>query len=185
MRRSPVAALRLTRRRVRALARAYDRRAAGSAWARGERRLKARLATRRRRGGAYLTRAELAWLGEWKTPRIRPQIGRNTVAGVCGLTAAAFMSRDETRRLRLLLGLRGVGLAVASVVLHFAEPARYPVYDVRVRAALARLGIRRRFPPTPAGWTAYVGCLRALARRWRVSLRTLDKALWLAGGASD
>jgi len=72
---------------------------------------------------------------------------------------------------------------VASVALHFAEPARYPLYDVRVRTALRRLGIRERFPPTPAGWTAYLRCLRRLARRWRVSLRTLDKALWLAGGA--
>jgi hypothetical protein len=76
-----------------------------------------------------------------------------------------------------------VGIAVASVVLHFALPARYPVWDVRVRAALGGLGRRRPFPPTSAGWVAYAACLRALARRHRVSLRTLDKALWQLGGA--
>jgi hypothetical protein len=165
---------------VLALTRAYDRASGEDSWTRGERRLKARL---RRRRPRRLTRSELVWLGEWKTPRIRPVIARNTEAGVRGLTAAVFLARDEARRMRLLLALPGVGVAVASVILHFADPARYPVYDTRVRAALRRLGIRRRFPPTPAGWIAYARCLRGLARRWRVSLRTLDKALWWYGKA--
>src|SRR5262249_22065681 len=97
-------------------------------------------------------------------------------------TAAAFIARDDGIRLRLLLGLRGVGVAVASVMLHFADPGRYPIYDVRVRAALRRIGVRRRFPPTAAGWAAYAATLRGLAARHRVSIRTLDKALWRLGG---
>jgi hypothetical protein len=172
----------LSRRRVLALARAFDRDGPGTAWARGERRLKARLARRRAAGTLYLTYAELRWIGEWKTPRIRPQIARNSAVGVRGLTAAAFLARDDATRLQLLLGLRGVGVAVASVVLHFAHPARYPIYDVRVRAALGRLGFRTRFPPTLAGWVSYAETVRALAVRYRVSLRTLDKALWRFGG---
>ena len=172
----------LTRRAIRSLARAYDRAEGTSGGRAAERGLKARLGRRRRRGDLYLTRRELIWIGEWKTPRIRPWIARNTEAGVRGVTRVAFETRDETRRLRVLLALPGVGLAVASVVLHFAEPARYPVYDVRVRAALRRLGVRRRVSATPSGWTTYVECLRRLARRRRVSLRTLDKALWLVGG---
>jgi hypothetical protein len=173
---------RLTRPRLRALARAFDRATAAAARD-GERRLKARLGRRRRRGSLCLTRADLAWIGEWKTPRIRPQIARNTEAGVRGVTAAAFLVGDEARRVRLLLGLPGVGLAVASVVLHFAWPERYPVYDVRVLAALRRLGIRERFPPSPDGWRRYVVRLRGLARASRVSMRTLDKALWQIGAA--
>lgn len=172
----------LSRARILALARRFARDGGLSPWARGERRLKARLARRRARGALYLTRAELRWVGEWKTPRIRPQIARNTETGVRGVTEAAFLTRDEARRLRVLLGLRGVGVAVASVMLHFAHPARYPIYDVRVRAALRRTGLRRRFPPTPGGWEAYARTLRALAGRHRVSLRTLDKALWELGG---
>jgi hypothetical protein len=130
----------------------------------------------------YLTRGELRWIGEWKTPRVRPQIARNTEAGVRAVTGAAFLAESEANRLRVLLGLRGVGVAVASVVLHFAAPGRYPIYDVRVRAALRRMGCRRPFPPTAAGWEAYTATLRALAVRNRVSLRTLDKALWRVGG---
>lgn len=168
-----------TRARLRALARAFDR-AAASRLA-PERRLKARLARRRARGRLYLTAAELRWLGEWKTPRIRSRIARNGEAAVRTLTAAGFLARDERLRLRLLLALDGVGVPVASVVLHFAEPARYPVYDVRVRRALRRLGLRARFPPTPDGWVAFVGCLRRWARRRGLAPRTLDKALWWLG----
>jgi hypothetical protein len=172
----------LTRRRIVGLARAFDRETP-PVWRVGEGRLKARLAARRRQGTLHLTRADLVWLAEWKSPRIRPLIARNTAAGVRGVTAAAFLVPDEERRIGILLGLSGVGVPVASVVLHFADPARYPVYDVRVLAALRRLGIRRRFPATAAGWTGYVDCLRALAARHRVSLRTLDKALWRIGAA--
>jgi hypothetical protein len=173
----------LDRSRIVALARAFDRAEAASRWTAGERRLKARLARRRARGILYLTRRELRWVGEWKTPRIRPEIARNSEAGVRGVTGAAFLARRDSTRLRVLLGLRGVGVAVASVVLHFADPARYPIYDVRVRAALGRIGVRRRFPPTAAGWVAYAAVLRGLSARHRVSLRTLDKALWRLGGS--
>jgi hypothetical protein len=174
--------LTLTRRLVLERARAFERAGASSSgWLRAERRLKARLRRRRARGPMYLTRAELVRLGEWKASRIRPLIARNTAAGVRGLTTAAFLIQDERLRIRLLQGLSGVGLPVASVLLHFASPARYPVYDVRVLAALRRLGVGDRFPPTPDGWVAYVACLRRLARRHRVSLRTLDKALWQLG----
>jgi hypothetical protein len=172
----------LSRARILTLAHRGARDETSRRWARGERRLKARLARRRARGALYLTRAELCWIGEWKTPRIRPRIGRNTEAGVRGLTEAAFLIRDEGRRLRVLLLLPGVGVAVASVILHFADPARYPIYDVRVRAALRRAGARRRFPATADGWQAYARTLRDLAARHRVSLRTLDKALWQLGG---
>jgi hypothetical protein len=174
--------IRLNRVRILTLARRFDRDEAASPWARGERRLKGRLARRRARGLLYLTRDELRWIGEWKSPRIRPQIARNTASGVRGVTSAAFLARDDAVRLHVLLGLRGVGVAVASVILHFSDPARYPIYDVRVRAALRRLGVRRRFQPTDAGWVAYGAVLRQLAGRHRVSLRTLDKALWRLGG---
>jgi hypothetical protein len=171
----------LTRRLVLAQARAFaSDDASSSGWSREEPRLKARLRRRRARGAMYLTRAELVRIGEWKASRIRPLIARNTPAGVRGLTAAAFLTRDERLRIRLLQGLSGVGLPVASVILHFAEPARYPVYDVWVHIALRRL-VGERFPPTPDGWVAYVACLQQLARRHRVSLRTLDKALWRLG----
>ena len=95
------------------------------------------------------------------------------------MTAAAFLAQSDAAQLRVLVGLRGVGVAVASVILHFGHPGRYPIYDVRVRTALRRMGDpRQRFPPTAAGWAAYAAVLRGIGPRHHVSLRTLDKALW-------
>src|SRR5262245_22727721 len=97
--------IKLTHSRILALARGFDLAGASSSpWSHGERRLKARLARRRARGSLHVTRAELRWIGEWKSPRIRPQIARNSEAGVRGLTAAAFLARNDGMRLRLLLG---------------------------------------------------------------------------------
>src|SRR5262245_7897851 len=174
--------IRLTRARILALARRFDlAEATSSPWSQGERRLKQRLARRRSHGSLYLTREELRWIGEWKSPRIRPQIARNTESGVRRVTSAAFLARGDGTRLEVPLGLRGVGVAVASVILHFGYPARYPIYDVRVRGALRRIGVQRRFPPSGAAWAEYAAVLRQLAARHRVSLRTLDKALWRIG----
>jgi len=90
---------RLTRRRLLALARAFDRAEAGSAgWQRAERALKSRLRRRRRRGELHLTRAELVQLGDWKSPRIRPRIARNTAAAKEGLGALdAFLAQRGSR----------------------------------------------------------------------------------------
>ena len=45
--------------------------------------------------GALPHGAELRWIGEWKTPRIRPQIVRNTETGVRGLTRRRFSPRAK------------------------------------------------------------------------------------------
>ena len=120
---------------------------AASPWTRGERRAEGAA----RPGAALAGRSTLregscAGSASGRRPRIRPQIARNTEAGVRGLTAAAFLARSDGMRLRVLLGLRGVGVAVASVVLHFADPDRYPIYDVRVRTALRRVGREAAVP---------------------------------------
>jgi hypothetical protein len=55
------------------------------------------------------------------------------------------------------------------------------VLDVNVLAALQRLGLREGFPNTPDGWIRLCAELRRLRSDYRVSLRTLDKALWMLG----
>ena len=75
-----------------------------------------------------------------------------------------------------MLSLHGVGVPVASALLHFAFPERYPILDFR---ALATLGdTRRRTQYSPDFWESYVTRCRDLARVAGVSLRDFDKALW-------
>ena len=84
------------------------------------------------------------------------------------------LAGTEQERIEALLSLRGVGFPTASVLLHFADPAAYPILDVR---ALEALGVTRSSYTIPF-WLEYLATCRALAAAHGVSLRTLDKALW-------
>lgn len=74
-----------------------------------------------------------------------------------------------------LLGLDGVGVPTASTLLHFAFPDRYPILDVR---ALQSLGCAARSAYPISFWLEYLAACRNIADRHKVTVRTLDKALW-------
>jgi hypothetical protein len=90
-------------------------------------------------------------------------------------TTLAFHARDEALRIGILLTLDGVGWPVASVLLHFGHRDPYPILDFR---ALESLGVKQPSVYTFDFWWAYVQTCRKLARRQRVDMRTLDRALW-------
>ena len=81
---------------------------------------------------------------------------------------------------RALLDLHGVGLPVASVLLHFGHRDDYPILDVFALKAL-----ERAVPTTKTAsmgfWRAYVEHSRGLAMQYGVDMRTLDRALWTRG----
>jgi hypothetical protein len=127
------------------------------------------------RARGHYTREEFLALCAWKTPRSRPKVAANTEAAVLEATGTALATTDEDTRISALLGLEGVGVPTASTLLYFAFPEDYPILDVR---ALDSLGVRPRSQYPVSFWLQYVGFCRELARRYGVSLRTLDKALW-------
>jgi len=126
----------------------------------------------------HYTRAEFLALCEWKSARSRPLVAANAAGAVRSSTRRALAAAaGERERIEALLALRGVGMPTASVLLHFAMPDRYPILDVR---ALESLGVTGRTSYPIAFWLEYVDACRRLAAAHRVSLRTLDKALWQA-----
>jgi hypothetical protein len=139
----------------------------------GDARAEAAGAAAARRG--HYTRAEFVAVCAWKSYRSQPLVATNPAPAVEAATRAALAPGAEERgRIEALLALRGVGLPTASVLLHFAQPDRYPILDVR---ALESLGVTRT-TYTVAFWLGYLDACRSLAARHGVSLRTLDKALW-------
>jgi hypothetical protein len=124
--------------------------------------------------GRY-TRGEFLLLCSWKSPRSRPLVAANSAAAIGRATGAAFAATDEGARMEALLGLEGVGVPTASVLLHFAHPGAYPILDVR---ALESLGVKGRSVYPVSFWLAYLAACRELAALHGVGLRTLDKALW-------
>ena len=132
-------------------------------------------AGRSARGRGFYTKPELALICEWKTPRSRGRVAKNTEVFVERITAAAFATDDESERMAALCVLRGVDTPSASVLLHFAFPDRYPIIDWRALESLGQVGTA---PYPTSYWLAYVEACRAVAHEAGVTMRVLDKALW-------
>jgi len=127
------------------------------------------------RGRGHYTRPEFIEVCAWKTHRSRPKISSNTEAEVIAVTGRALAATDEGARMQALLELTGVGVPTASTLLYAGYPADYPILDVR---ALESLGVRPRSQYPVSFWLEYLDACREIARGNRVSIRTLDKALW-------
>jgi hypothetical protein len=115
--------------------------------------------------------AVAAW--KWRGGRTRRLCADNTKAEVVEISSASFAATSERLRIGVLLALRGVQWPMASVILHFAFPDRYPILDVR---AMKSVGGSTHY--TFEKWSEYADLCRKAAAKYDVSMRTLDKALW-------
>jgi hypothetical protein len=127
-----------------------------------------------RETGVY-SKADFLAVCRWKSPRSQPLCRSNSEEFVEAVTRAALSSDCEQFRVEVLMLLRGVNWPTASALLHFGSVDPYPVMDWR---AIWSVGI----DPLPAYafplWSGYTDYCRALARRHRVTMRELDRALW-------
>jgi hypothetical protein len=157
----------------------------------GEAQLKAWLQTQFREGRPYLHKPHFVEIAKWKSPRPVRHYESNDEDLVQEVTTFAFAARRDDLKLRLLMLLDGVGVPVASTILHFAFPDKYPIMDVRAVATLTHLDLWTRPGPVQPGftgfsvedWQAYTDLMREHASRLGVTLRELDKALWKADEA--
>ena len=122
-----------------------------------------------------LTKRQLRTVANWKAPRSAGRMEGNHPQYVREITTIALQAVSERARIETLTLLDGVAWPTASVILHFFHRDRYPILDFR---AAWSVGLE---PPAQYGfefWWQYVVCCRALAKKCRVDMRTLDRALW-------
>ena len=122
----------------------------------------------------HLTKPELAILGDWKTPRIRPKLAQNSDELIQEVTRHAFATHSVRLAIHIPQLLYGVGLPVASTILHWFHPDPFPILDVR---AMWTLGLQDEVQSLDL-WETYVGLTRQLAQEWDTDMRTIDRALW-------
>ena len=124
----------------------------------------------------YLTRGELLQFFDWKTGgRGRSRCEKNSDSYVRELTGLSFTTKEDRLRIEVLTLLDGVQWPVASAILHFVFPEKYPILDFR---ALWSLGIEKPPVYNYPFWKAYIDTCQVLAHANNVGLRTLDRALW-------
>ncbi len=127
----------------------------------------------RRRG--YYTRREFIEICAWETRRrVHKYYEDNSETSVRRQTQLALGERDEVRRMKALTSLRGVGLPMASMLLHLAYPELYPVIGKRALWSLnctcTHISVKL--------WLSFMSSCRELAASSGMSLRDLDRALY-------
>ena len=124
----------------------------------------------------YLCYNELYDLVYWKLKSSR-WIDQNTESFVKKVTGEAFRLDDDWEKLERLTALKGIGASVASAILHLYDEAGYPILD---KHALCSIGIdHSKVKYNAPFWQRYVEFCRAEAKHYDVSMRTLDRALWM------
>lgn len=151
---------------------AYDNQYRGTDGEKVEREIKSLL-----KGQRYLKREELITIGEWKSkrPRRHYKSKENDDLTVEEITKFSFKTRSEKARVKSLLALKGISWPVASTILHFAFPLRYPIMDFRV---IWSLGWDQPSNYNFSFWQKYCKAINAISKRYKLPIRTVEKSLW-------
>lgn len=123
----------------------------------------------------YLDRDRLINLCLWKSKRPKKQYERNSEEMVNEITKISLSTKNEEVKIKVLMCLRGVSFPVASTILHFAYPDKYTIMDFR---AIWSLGWEQPKNYSFEFWNKYYKEIQAVAKKFDVSIRTIDKALW-------
>lgn len=123
----------------------------------------------------YLDKGRFVEIGRWKSPRTRRHYENNNPATVKEITKFSFATNNEEVMLKVLCSLNGVQYPVASAILHFAFPKKYPVMDFR---AIWSLGWAQPKYYTFDFWQKYCLAIRDISKESGENIRTVDKALW-------
>lgn len=111
--------------------------------------------------------------------------GRGGGPGAAALIGKALAASDDYEALATMAsstdGIYRFGPAMSSVVLAACRPGAFTVADSRALATLRGLGL---MPPGPAvfrlgDWLPYLSACRMLARQCSLTMRQVDRALWI------
>lgn len=128
-------------------------------------------------------RQNLEVIVDWKIPnfylaRLMSHLGRNTDSDIAAALGSAVSASSEKSAVDVLDGLHGVGVPVASAILTTVLPEKYTIIDVY---ALKALGVTDKLKDRVDYYLLYLEKCRELANQFKVSLRTMDHALWQWG----
>lgn len=123
----------------------------------------------------YLNKDMFLRLCCWKSQRPKRHYIKNEEQRIIKITRFAFSTNDENERIEALMTLYGVRYPVASTILHFAFPDKYPIMDFRV---IESLGWEKPNYYSFKFWEKYCNKIRELSKQYDVPIRTIDKALW-------
>ena len=115
---------------------------------------------------------------DWKAPRAKGKVNWKQFDSYVRDFQRCLQAPEE-RKLAILTALDGIGVAVASTVLHFAYPDRFPIMDKRTVETLFCAGYIKSKQRDSARYVPFREAIQGIAQRhinW--SLRQIDRALF-------
>lgn len=130
----------------------------------------------------YLTKEELFLVAYWKSPRKAKLTRENPDGFIEEVTKQAFTSPDDWEKLNSLTRFKGVKVKgveqpTASAILHHYDKKQYPILDPRALWSAGLERKKRSYYPRRL-WLEYIRFCQDIANRNRITMRTLDRALW-------
>ena len=123
----------------------------------------------------YLEQPDFTELCMWKTTRQRKLYETNDSGLVKEITEFSFAATNDEGKIKILMILNGVSWPIASAILHFAFPNKYPILDFR---ALWSLGWEKPSFYNFKFWQKYCNKISQLSQQIGLPIRVIDKALW-------
>ena len=133
-----------------------------------------------RKAGKAITHGDYSFdnlrtIFEWKAKnRGKSRLNKNSMSEVEEALRLAAMAKEPRSAIAVLKGLSGVNVPVASAILTLVHPVKYTVLDFRALEALGDQSGRR----SVIFYLHYLRYCTDLAKKWGMSLRDLDHALW-------
>lgn len=131
---------------------------------------------------------DVEWVVRWKSNRSVGYFQRNDWETVEFYLEKVRKASRISWQVTLLTHLEGVSVTMATAILLFTDPSRHTVLDWRAWGVLHEAG----YLPDQIGASAttddylvYLGACWSLAAEFDVSLRDLDRALWVLGEELD
>ena len=124
-----------------------------------------------------ITKSTFIKILRWKSPRLQGIVPLDRYNEYNDKIKEAIAASDK-EKLQILDGLYGVGVPVASTILHFIYPSRFPIMDVRVTEALVNFGYLDVKARSPKNYFVYQKTLLSIVQNTGCSMREIDKALF-------
>lgn len=113
---------------------------------------------------------------KWKSERIKGLM-KKSERSYCAAVQRAYKEKDEKTKLGVLIQLDGWAVPMASTVLHFLFPDRFPIIDRRTLSTLDKVN-HFRASRTPTGYWRYCAEIRKISKETGLPLRAIDRALF-------
>jgi len=130
----------------------------------------------------WICKHELIKIAQWKARgRIDYLCDKNTPEEVKEISRKALAANTDRDRMETLRELDGVDYPMASVILHFAFPNKYPILDRRAIWSLHSWLLHSEKPPSIYSfkcWKEYCGKILCISKSTGCTIREIDKALW-------